>query len=116
MAELTDYLATLDEPERSLLDGIRVRVLELAPDATEGVSYGMPALRYRDKPLLAVRAAATHLSVFPFSAAVVEAVAPELGGYSLSKGTIRFTADRPLPPQVLTRIIALRREEIDAAR
>ncbi|WP_027499316.1 iron chaperone [Rhodococcus sp. UNC363MFTsu5.1] len=115
MAELTDYLATLEEPERSLLDAIRVRALELAPDATEGVSYGMPALRYRGRPLLSVRAAAKHLSVFPFSPAVVEAVAPELGGFSLSKGTIRFSADRPLPARVLTRIVALRREEIDAA-
>jgi uncharacterized protein YdhG (YjbR/CyaY superfamily) len=45
----------------------------------------------------------------------VDAVSSELGGYSFSKGTIRFTADHPLPDGLVDRIVALRRDEIDAA-
>jgi len=57
-------------------------------------------------------AAAKHLSVFPFSPAVIDAVASRLEGYSLSKGTIRFTPDHPLPDDVLEDIVRLRRAEI----
>ncbi len=82
------------------------------PEAVEGVSYGMPALKVEGKPLLGVVAAAKHLSIFPFSPAVIDAVANRLGGYSLSKGTIRFTSDHPVPDDVLEEIVRLRRAEI----
>lgn len=82
------------------------------PEAEEGMSYGMPALKLGGKPLLGVVMAAKHLSVFPFSPAVIHAVAGRLEGYSLSKGTIRFTASHPLPDDVLADIVRLRRAEI----
>jgi uncharacterized protein YdhG (YjbR/CyaY superfamily) len=56
--------------------------------------------------------AAKHLSLFPFSPAVIDAVARRLEGYSLSKGTIRFTPEHPLPDDVLEEIVRLRRAEI----
>ena len=115
MAEVTDYLAGLDEPAHGILTGIVARVRELVPDAEEGTSYGMAALRYRGRPLFAAVETKDHLSVFPFSPAVVEAVAPELDGYSLSKGTIRFAVDQPLPEGVVDRLVELRCAEIDAA-
>lgn len=115
MGELTDYLGGLDEPARGILSGIVDRVRVLVPDADEGSSYGMAALRYRGRPLFAVVEAKSHLSVFPFSPAVVDAVAPELEGYSLSKGTIRFSPEQPLPTGVVDRVVELRRAEIDEA-
>ncbi len=115
MAEVNEYLAGLAEPERGILSGIVARARELVPSADDGMSYGMPALRYRGRPLLSAMAAKTHLALYPFSPAVVAAVAPELEGYSLSKGTIRFRADQPLPAGVVTRVIELRVAEIDAA-
>jgi uncharacterized protein YdhG (YjbR/CyaY superfamily) len=115
MGELTDYLAGLDQPGRGILEAIRDRTVELVPDAEEGASYGMAALRYRGRPLLAVVQTKDHLSVFPFSPVVVEAVAPQLDGFSLSKGTIRFGVDQPLPAGVVDRIVELRQAEIDTA-
>ncbi|MET0974376.1 MAG: DUF1801 domain-containing protein [Leifsonia sp.] len=115
MGELDDYLATLDGDDRTVLTGIRDRALEIVPDAEQGMSYGMAALRYRGRPLISVRATANHLSVFPFSPAVVDAVAGALTGYSLSKGTVRFSAEKPLPDDVVTRIVVARRDEIDEA-
>lgn len=73
----------------------------------------MPALRLAGRPLLGITAAAKHLSVFPFSPAVVEAVAPDLTGHSLSKGTIRFAVDQPIPDEVIERIVTLRRAELE---
>ena len=115
MGEMTDYIAGLDEPDRSAIAAVHRTALELVPDAVEGMSYGMPALRYRDKALLSVMQAKGHIGLYPYSPAVIEAVADRLDGYSRSKGTIRFTADHPLPDGVVERIVTLRRDEIDAA-
>lgn len=112
MGSVDDSLAALPEPDRGCLQ----RVIDIAratvPEAVEGMSYGMPALKFEGKPLIGVVAAAKHLSVFPFSPAVIDAVAGRLEGYSLSKGTIRFTPDHPLPDDVLEEIVRLRRAEI----
>lgn len=112
MGIVDDALVELPEPDRSCLQRVIGIARALVPEATEGVSYGMPALKLDDKPLVGVVAAAKHLSVFPFSPAVVEAVADRLGGYSLSKGTIRFSADKPLPDDVVEDIVRLRQAEI----
>lgn len=113
MAEVDDYLAGLDEPARTVLAGIYARARAIVADAEQGTSYGMPALRYRGKPLVSAIETKRHLSLFPFSGKVVAAVADDLDGYDLSKGTIRFTAERPLPDDIVTRVVELRRAEID---
>jgi uncharacterized protein YdhG (YjbR/CyaY superfamily) len=116
MGELSEYIAELEGPERDLIERIRARAVSLVPDATEGMSYGMPALRYRDSPLVGVMSAKGHIGLYPFSPEVVDAVSGELDGYSWSKGTIRFTPEHPLPYSLVDRVILLRRDEIDAAK
>ena len=116
MGEVSDYIAALEGAERDVIERIRARAVALVPEAVEGVSYGMPALRYRDSPLLSVMSAKGHIGLYPFSPPVVSAVAGELDGYSLSKGTIRFTPEHPLPDLVVDRVILLRRDEIDTAK
>jgi uncharacterized protein YdhG (YjbR/CyaY superfamily) len=113
---MDDYLGGLPQEQREALAGVRAVVERVVPDAEEGVSYGMPAYLHAGRPLLGLRAAKKHLSVFPFSPAAVEAVEERLEGFSLSKGTIRFTADRLVPEEVLEDLILARRDEIDAKR
>jgi uncharacterized protein YdhG (YjbR/CyaY superfamily) len=113
MGTIGEYLAGLAPEQRDALQRIVDVARRVAPEAEEGTSYGMPALRLDGRPLLGITAAAKHLSVFPFSPAVVEAVAPDLTGYSLSKGTIRFTVDQPIPEAVLERVVTLRRAELE---
>jgi uncharacterized protein YdhG (YjbR/CyaY superfamily) len=112
MGAVDDSLADLPEPERGSLQHVIDTARAMVPEAVEGMSYGMPALKLDGKPLIGIVAAAKHLSVFPFSPAVIDAVAGRLEGYSLSKGTIRFTPDHPLPDDVLEDIVRLRRAEI----
>jgi uncharacterized protein YdhG (YjbR/CyaY superfamily) len=116
MGEMSDYIAGLDDTERGLIERIRARAVSLVPEAVEGMSYGMPALRYLDSPLVSVMSAKGHIGLYPFSPAVVSAVEGELDDYSWSKGTIRFTPEHPLPDSLVDRIILLRRDEIDAAK
>lgn len=113
MGTIRDYLQGLAPEQRDALQRVVDAAVRAAPDAEEGTSYGMPALRLGGRPLLGITAAAKHLSVFPFSPAVVEAVASDLDGFSLSKGTIRFTVERPIPDGVVERIVDLRRAELD---
>lgn len=113
MSELSEYLDGLGEPERGVIAAVYQRARTLVPEATDGVGYGMPALRYRGKPLLSVMLAKDHIGLYPFSPAAIDGVRERLAGYSLAKGTIRFTVERPLPGDVLDQVLLARKAEID---
>jgi uncharacterized protein YdhG (YjbR/CyaY superfamily) len=115
MSEVTDYIAGLGEPARSLLERYRARALALVPEAEEGKSYGMAALRYRGRPLISVVATKQGYSVFPFSADVVASVTAAHAGLDATKGGIRFTERALLPDAVYDSLVETRRDEIDAA-
>jgi uncharacterized protein YdhG (YjbR/CyaY superfamily) len=115
VSAVDDYLAGLPSAERGALERVRVVLLGVLPEADEGTSYGMPAFRYREHPVLGFRAAAKHLSVFPFSPDAIRAVESRLGDWDLSKGTIRFTPAKPLPDDVLADLVTARQREIDGS-
>ena len=112
---LTDAIAALTPPARDVLAGWHARALELEPSATEGMTYGMPALFYRGRPLVAVAVTAAGYSVYPCSGAIVEHVAPLLGELKRSKGAVAFTDARPLPVEAFDALVSARRAEIDAS-
>jgi uncharacterized protein YdhG (YjbR/CyaY superfamily) len=101
---------------RAALARVRTVVEDVAPEAEEDVSYGMPAFLYAGRPLLGFRAAKRHLSIFPFSPAAIEAIKDRLGGFDLSKGTIRFSPDSPVPKDVLADLVRARKREITTGR
>jgi uncharacterized protein YdhG (YjbR/CyaY superfamily) len=104
---------------RGGIDDVTARYRELAraevPDAEDGESYGMPALRYRGRPLISVIAIKAGYAVYPFSPEVVEAALPSLAGFASTKGGVKFTAERPVPDDVFLGMVRGRRDEIDAA-
>ncbi len=112
MSAIDDYLEKLDEPQRDALERICRITREAVPGAEEATSYGMPAFKVKGKPVLGFTVSQRHLSLHPFSPGVIEAVKDGLGGFELSKGTIRFTPDSPIPDEVLRRIIDARLKEI----
>jgi uncharacterized protein YdhG (YjbR/CyaY superfamily) len=112
VSAMDDYLDGLAPAEKAALERVRAVVGHLAPDAEEGTSYGMPAFRYRGRPLLGFGAAKKHLSIFPFSPAAIETVEERLGEFDVSKGTVRFTPDRPVPDDVLADMVRARMREI----
>ena len=109
---MDDYLNGLGVSERAAFEHIRDLVMDLVPDAEAGTSYGMAALKYRQKPLICFLAAKHHLSIFPCSSRVVDSVRDQLTAFELSKGTIRFTIEKPLPNDVVRDIVRRRIEEI----
>jgi uncharacterized protein YdhG (YjbR/CyaY superfamily) len=110
------YLARVPEPARSTLNQIRAVIRSAVPaEATEGISYGMPAFRYKGA-LLGYAAAANHCGLYPMNPAVIGALQEELKKYETSKGTIRFPVDKPLPAALVKKIVKMRVAENDARK
>jgi uncharacterized protein YdhG (YjbR/CyaY superfamily) len=102
-----EYLAGVPEPARGTLKKIRAAIRSVVPtEATEGISYGMPAFNYKG-PLVWFAAFASHCSLFP-TASVIEAFKNELAGFSTSKGTIHFTTDKPLTTALVKKLVKAR--------
>jgi uncharacterized protein YdhG (YjbR/CyaY superfamily) len=102
------YLAAVPEPARSSLEKMRVLIRSTAPaEATEAIGYGMPTFRYKGA-LVAYAAFKNHCSLFPMNASLVEAFKDELKEYKTSKGTIQFTAEKPLPAALVKKLVKAR--------
>jgi uncharacterized protein YdhG (YjbR/CyaY superfamily) len=114
MGVISDYLAGLDGEVRDLFERYDALVRSLAPEVTEGMSYGMPALLHRGKGLFAARQTKSHLAVYPFSGDVLPTLAAELDGFSTSQGAVQFSLEHPLPDELVRRIVDARMAEIDA--
>lgn len=110
-----DYLAALPEERRAAVQELRRTISAAAPEATELISYQMPAFRSHGQFLVSYAAFKNHYSLFPASEAVVEALGEELRPYLAGKGTIRFRADEPIPAALVTRIVKVRFAENSAA-
>jgi len=110
-AAVNEYLASLPPSTRSGLQKLRKAVLAAAPKAEEGFSYGIPAVRIDGRPVVWFAAFKDHLSFFP-GAAAVRLHASKLKKYKLSKGTIQFSPDDPLPARLVAALVKVRLAEI----
>ena len=102
-----EYLACVPEPARSTLNRIRAAIrAAVPPEATEAISYRIPAFKYKGV-LVWFAAFSNHCSFFP-TASVVKAFKNELKGFSISKGTIQFPTDKPMPAALVKKMVRMR--------
>ena len=107
-----EYLAKVPEPARSTLNKVRAAIRSVVPkEATEVISYGIPAFR-RKKVIVWYAAFVTHCSLFP-TASMIAKFKDELKGYKISKGTIQFPTDQPMPAALIKKIVKARLAEIE---
>ena len=110
---IDDYLAGVPEPARTTLQKLRATIRAVVPkEATEVISYGMPAFRYKG-PLLYFSAFAKHCSFFPGNASLIAEFRNDLKNYRTSKGTIQFPIDKPLPAGLVKKLVKARIAEND---
>jgi uncharacterized protein YdhG (YjbR/CyaY superfamily) len=113
--EVDDYLNGVDESKRGTLQTLRVTILEIVPEAQQGISYRIPAFRVTGKTIAGFAAFEHHLSYLPFSGSVLPQVADELRGYTMTESSLHFTVDHPLPKSVVQTLIVVRLAEIRKA-
>ncbi|MCU1333186.1 MAG: hypothetical protein JWM08_2178 [Candidatus Angelobacter sp.] len=105
-----EYFDRLSEPALSALHKIRRAIRSVVPpEAIEIISYKIPAFKHK-KVLVWYAAFASHCSLFP-TAAVIDAFKDELKGFSISKGTIHFTLDKPMPAALIKKLVKARVEQ-----
>lgn len=108
---IDEYLSNMQPDQLASFEHIRALVHRIAPDGTESISYGMPAFKYQGKPLLYVGAFKDHMSLFPTSGPI-EAMKDQLVGFTVAKGTIQFTPDKPIPDEIITQLLRIRIAQI----
>jgi uncharacterized protein YdhG (YjbR/CyaY superfamily) len=113
--EVDDYLAQLDPVRRATLESLRRSILAAVPGAEEGLSYGAPAFKVRGTAVAGFAAAKDHLSYLPHSGSVLSTLAPDVAGYTTSKGALRFAPDSPLPDALVVKLVQARLRELDPA-
>jgi uncharacterized protein YdhG (YjbR/CyaY superfamily) len=109
--EIDQYLAALEEPKRTTLARLRQTILDILPEAEQGISYGLPAFKVRGKTIAGFAAFKNHLSYLPHSGSVFPQLKDELRGYSTSTGALRFGIDQPLPAPLVEKLIAVRLQQ-----
>ncbi len=108
------YFAGLTEGQRKVLGKLREQIRAVVPEAAEAIYYGMPSFRYHGKALIAYAAFQDHLSLFPLGRSALDALGEELKEFRTSKGTLQFTAAKPIPAPLLKLLVKARMAEIDA--
>jgi uncharacterized protein YdhG (YjbR/CyaY superfamily) len=109
---VNEYLAGVPEPARSTLEKMRAVIRSaVPPEATETISYRIPAVKYKGM-LLWFAAFSDHCSLFP-TAAVIRAFKDELKGFQTSKGTIHFPVDKPLPAALVKKLVKARVAQVE---
>lgn len=105
---IDEYLAGVPEPARGTLRKIRAAIRSaVPPEATEAITYRIPTFKYKGS-LVAFAAFSHHCSFFPMSYSVIDAFKNELKGFQVSKGTIRFPVDKPLPAALVKKMVKAR--------
>jgi uncharacterized protein YdhG (YjbR/CyaY superfamily) len=105
-----EYLQSLPESTRAVLEEVRRVIRSAAPEAEEVISYQIPAFRFHGM-LIYYSAYTQHVSLSFPAFKVFEAFKEEFAPYEVSKSTIRFKLDEPLPLDLIRRIVAFRIRE-----
>ncbi|MGB8361396.1 MAG: DUF1801 domain-containing protein [Acidimicrobiia bacterium] len=110
-----EYLEAAPEPQRSTLLELRETLREILPEATETISYGVPAFKVAGKAIAGYAHAKRHCSYFPHSGSVLSAIAGELERYDWDKGTLRFPVDEVIPVPLVQSLVDERLRQLGLA-
>jgi uncharacterized protein YdhG (YjbR/CyaY superfamily) len=104
-----EYIKTFPADIQSVLGKMRQTIREAAPGAVEAISYQMPAFKLNGV-LVYFAAHKHHIGFYPTSSGI-EAFKAELAPYKWSKGAVQFPLDRPIPFDLVRRIVRFRVKE-----
>lgn len=105
-----DYLAQLPTAQQKALQTLRRQILAAAPGAEEHFGYGLPGFKYNGHPMLYLGAAKNHVALY---GSVPVGLKDRLKNFTVSKGTIQFTPEKPLPAALVKDIVKMKMAEIE---
>lgn len=110
MNPIDQYIETFPAEVQTLLRKIRALILEIAPDAEEGMAYGMPGYKTQGKPLVYFAGYKNHIGLYALPTGHA-AFATELDGYKQGKSSVQFPVNKPMPYALIERILRFRLKE-----
>jgi uncharacterized protein YdhG (YjbR/CyaY superfamily) len=105
---IDQYLAGVKADQRVGLEKLRKIIRASAPKLEECISYGIPAFRLNGRSLVFFGAWANHCSFYPGSSATLKKFRDDLKSFQITKGTVRFSPDNPLPPALVKKLVKAR--------
>jgi uncharacterized protein YdhG (YjbR/CyaY superfamily) len=105
---IDEYLAAAGPDQRRTLAKLRRTIHAVAPKVEECISYGIPAFRLNGRSLVFFGAWANHCSFYPGSSKTLKKFQSDLKGFQVTKGTVRFSPDKPLPPALVKKLVEAR--------
>jgi uncharacterized protein YdhG (YjbR/CyaY superfamily) len=105
-SSIDEYIATFPQDKQALLETVRATIKAAAPQAQELISYQMPAFALKGN-LVYFAALKDHIGFYP-TASGIEAFKDELSGYEVTKGSVKFPINQPLPLELISKIVQYR--------
>ncbi len=103
---IDDYIRTFPADVQRILQHVRRTIRNVAPGADETISYQMPTFNLNGRSLVHFAGWKHHIALYPIPA-VGEALEREVSPYRASEGTLRFPLKKPIPFDLIERLVAL---------
>jgi uncharacterized protein YdhG (YjbR/CyaY superfamily) len=103
---IDDYISGFPVEVQYLLQQVRLKIKESAPAAEEAISYGIPTFKLNGN-LVHFAAFKNHIGLYPTPSGLEE-FEKELSPYKQGKGSVQFPLDKPLPLDLIGKIVAYR--------
>jgi len=110
MNEIDRYISDLPADVQEILKHIRAIIKKTAPDADESISYGIPGYKTNGKPLVYFAGFKKHIGFYATPTGH-EQFSSELSNYKQSKGSVQFPLNKPIPFDLIKRIVEFRAKE-----
>ena len=111
MSEIEQYIKQYPAHVQTILSKIRKLIFDIAPEATESMSYGMPAYKINNKPFVYYAAYAKHIGIYATPSAHLM-FKEELAPYKQGKGSVQFPHHQDMPYELIKKIIQYKYEEL----
>ncbi len=111
-AQVRTYFTSLAPDSRRAAKTLRETIRAVAPRAVEAFSYGIPGFKLDGRPLIWYAAWKRHCSLYPMTGTIQQTYASEIEGYKVSKGTIQFPLDEPIPLPLVKKLVKARMREL----
>jgi len=107
---MDEYIETFPEDVQKILEEMRQTIKKAAPEAVEAISYQMPTFKLNGKNLVHFAAFKNHIGFYPIPSGI-EAFKEELSLYKQGKGSVQFPMDKPIPYDLVKKIVDYRAKE-----